>query len=204
MRKGCGCYGYVLAILAGLALGLGGLLFAGYMWASSKVLDKDPVVFRIKDWSAQDEAALALKIAPVARAVEKQEEKNFSLTFTPPEANRLFQEFLIRGHKDLSGEIVCGDTAFIVKFSDRVELSRYINGELRADVSGSGGKFTVKAHSLKAGHFDLPKPFLGELGHWIEGTLATQKLLQNEPWRLQGVTRSKNSINVEIKTVPKK
>lgn len=204
MRKGCGCYGYLLAVLAGLVLGLAGLLTAGWFWAAGKVLSPAPAVLTQKDWSAKDEAALALKIAPVAKAIEGRESKDFSFSLTPAEANRLFQEYLRRQGWGLSGELLTDEGAFKVRFSERVKQGRYLNGELRAEVSASGGKFTAKALSFQAGNWKLPPGFLAELGYWIAGALTTQKPFQREPWRLLALGRSNGAITVEVRTVVKK
>jgi hypothetical protein len=204
MRKGCGCYGYLLAILAGLVLGLGGLSVAGYVWATGKVLSPNPVALAHKDWSAKDEAALAMKIAPIARAIDSKEDKSFSLNLTPGEANRLFQEYLVRQDRQVSGELLEADDAFVFKFSRRVKKDGYLNGELRCEVSGSGGKFTAKALSLKAGRQAMPDALLPELGHWIEGALETQKPFQKESWRVTGISRGKGGVTVDVKTVVRK
>jgi hypothetical protein len=195
----------VLAALAGLIVGTMGLAGAGYLWASARLLDPAPLSYSSVGWSPAEEAVLAVKLAPVAHSLAKGEAKHFSLTFTSDEANRLFQEQLLRAPAmAMSGSLQFGDTAAEISFSRRLFGAKYLNGKLRAAITGGAGDFEVQVFSLCLGRVKCPRPLLPELGHWLEGALETNKFFSREPWRLRGVSHSRKVVTVELETLPKK
>ena len=71
MKKGFGCFGFLLAVSLGLILGLAGLGVAGYYWMESRVLTKEAGQMEPLKWGALDEAGLGVKLAPVALSIRQ-------------------------------------------------------------------------------------------------------------------------------------
>lgn len=201
MGKGCGCTGAAIAVALGIILGIAGLGLAGYFWVDTRILAPEPMEIPKTKWTAVEEAAIALKLAPVIRAVKKNRESEHKVTLRPREINHLLDDYVLPDLGDLDLDVAFGDTVLIIRFSRRETEDRYLNGELRAVISGEDGDFEVTAHSFKTGKFDWPKPFLPRVAQWLEGVLETQTLVKDRPWRLRGIEQKKNGAKVVVEVI---
>lgn len=200
-RRGCGCLGFVTAVAVGVLAGVIGIGVAGYLWLDKSVLSDQPLELEKPKWSVMDEAAMTAKMAPVAASIKLKKEATYDLTFKPKEVNWLLDEYLLPGQADdLEIAVSMGDTAMIVDFSQRL-LGKYLNGQLRAKVTGQEGDFEVEAYGFKTGDFTWPPELLAQVGQWAEGILETQKLFRDDPIRLWGISHDKKEIKLTVKTL---
>jgi hypothetical protein len=92
-----------------------------------------------------------------------------------------------------------GDTATIIEFSVLAFEGRYLNGELRAHISGDDGDFQVTAYGLETGGFTWPRQAMPHVAKWLEGVLETQTLFKNDPWRLADYKAKKGDLKVKVR-----
>ena len=201
MERGCGCFWFSLAVLLGLVLGVVGLGAAGYWWANAKVLAHEPMAMPVEKWGTLDEAALTVKLAPLALAIKQNKQTERELVLKANEANRLVDRYILTGPDDYRVRMSFGNTATAVLFSRKVMEGKYVNGELRADISAKDGDFEVEVIGLRTGEYKWPKPLLPQAARWLEGILETQSLFQNDPWRVMDYSYQKDKLKLKVRTV---
>ena len=202
MKKGCGCASFILAVALGLALGTIGLGVVGYFWVDQKVLSKEAAAIEPLKWSKLDEAGLSVKLAPAALSIREGKEVEHKLKLKPREADRLIDRYMIANSEEIQLRLAFGDTATVIKFSVLAYEDRYVNGELRADIKAEDGDFEVTAYSLKTGEFEWPGQAMPHVSKWLEGTLETQTLFKDDPWRLMDYQTGKGDLKIKVKIVP--
>jgi len=202
-EKGCGCIGFVMAVLAGVFLGLVGLSVAGWFWLDRKVLDREPLELVKKEWTAEDEARLAVKLAPAVESIEKGIEKDFSLSLSEREADRLMDLYVLEEPVEAELGLEKGDTALVVRFSSRVSGKRWVNGILRAEIKGREGDFETRVYQFVTGQVVWPRTLYPQVAQWVEGLIETQAPFKNEPWKLTAVDHGGEDIEVKIRIIPR-
>lgn len=199
MNKGCGCVGCGAAVAVGLIIGLIGLSVAGYLWLDKNVLAKEPMPIS-KTWNALDKAAL-LKLAPVAIAARIGRESEKTISLRADEMNYILQEQVLSTKGPTQADVAFGDTVLIIHFAHRLSNGKYLNGELRAEITGQEGDFTVKVFKLTTGSYVWPGWVNSMLAKYLEGSLETQTFLKDQPLRITGLAHDHKSMRVTIKTL---
>ncbi len=198
-QKGCGCLGYLIAVMAGVVLGVAGLLVFGYVWANASLLSDGPMQCEQTKWGVVDEAALTVKLSPVLYAIKRGNESEHEVTLSPKEVNQLLQAYPLPELGDPVLKVQCGDTLIRVRYSKCVFAKKYMNGMMRARVSGTGGDFKVSIKELHTGKVKWPKALLPQAAKWLEGLLETQNCLKDEHWRLEGIEQKNGKIKALVK-----
>jgi hypothetical protein len=200
-QKGCGCVSFFGAVALGVVVGVIGLLVVGYFWVDKRVLSDAPLEISREGWSRLDEAALTLKLTPAALSIKRGKENEHSLSLDAEEANRLVDQYVLNGLPDSRIDLSFGDTTTIIGFSKKLAEGMYLNGELEAGITAKDGDFEVDVKRLKTGTYEWPRPFLPQVARWLEGTLETQTLFQNDPWRIMDYSVQKKNLNLLVRIV---
>lgn len=198
-----GCIKFLLAVIAGLVLGVGGLAGAAWLWAGVNLIAKEATV-TTGDWGALREAALTLKLAPAALALKRGQEKELEISLKPEELNHLLDQRVPEQFQKTRLALAAGDTATVIRFSRQLEPHKFVNGEIRADVTGSSGQFEVKVKRVQLGKKELPHSVHYLVSRWIETTLETQVPFKEDRYKLTGFRRDGNNFKVTIHTRPAK
>jgi len=203
-RGGCGCFGFALAIIAGLALGLAGLGAAGYYYLDRKILSDQELNFAVSDWNAGDETVLSAKLVPFARALRNRQEFMGQVSLTEREADRLLESYGLNELGAGGGEVVFGDTAMTVEFSRPLKNGKFLNGELRAGIAAENGDFEVAVYKFRTGEYTWPRFLDPAVRYWLEYLLDTQRLFKKQPWRMLGFSLGPGECRLTIKVLPEK
>ncbi len=200
MEKKGGCCGCMAAVFAGLVLGLAALLVIGYFWADTKILSTEPVKYDKQEWTAKDEAAFTAKMAPVYRAMKKNRASQHKISLDREEANHLVRDYILAEIPNSDAELAFGDTALTVGFSMPLsnESDKFMNGELRTEVSGKREDFEVKVYSLRTGDYDWPEFTHGWAAYWLRGSLETNAFLEGMPVVLESFSHDKKGLTMEV------
>ncbi len=203
MDKGCGCLGFALAVTVGVFLGLAGLGIAGYVWLNTRVLSDQPAKIDRPKWTKIDEGLFAVKLAPVYLAIKQEKESLHTVNIKPKEANRLWDECVAPYLEESVADVSFGDTAAVIAFSQRATQDKYLNGEIRLNVSGENGEFEVKIYSLKTGDWVWPRSFLPWAAYYLRSRVERQPDCANRPARLLGLYHDKKGLKATIKVMEK-
>jgi hypothetical protein len=198
MGKRLGCLGLIAAVIAGLVVGVLGLGLAAYFWAGTNLLEAQASVEYPK-WSALDEAVLAVKLAPTYIALKRDREETRELSLRPAEVNHLLDQHLPPMFKQTLLALDAGDTATVFIFS-RAAGGRFVNGEVRAEVTGGEGAFEVKILKVRVGKKFLPHSLFYPVSRWMESMLETQTPFKDQRFRVTGFRQEGKVFKVDIKT----
>jgi len=198
MAREVGCFSGVMAVVAGIILGLAGLTAVGYMWADSKVFSKEPKEVLSEDWNRMDEAALAVKLVPAAVSSKSKKKVRNRVTLTQKETNYIIQRYIVPDLDKTRVSVQLGDTAMVLDFSSKLPNGRFLNGTMRANISGEDGDFDVEVSSLKTGRYQWEQELLPTAAHYLEGMLEMQSFFHNDPWLLTGFEQDGKRVKAEL------
>lgn len=199
--KGCGCLGTMAAVIVVLVLAVLGI-GAGGVWVSRNLLSAEPQEFE-KTWSSLDEASCLAKLSPVGVAVKADLESEREVGLTEKELNYLITEQALKDRPDSRVFISLADDALGVRFSHKVTLGKYVNGEMTLAVSGKNNEFQVQVQKFVTGKFTWPPPLLKMLESSIARSLQEQTPLQAQKIRITGIEYNRKKIKLTIKTLKK-
>ncbi len=206
MEKKGGCCGCVTAVFAGLVLGFVVLFIIGYYWINTKVLSTESVSYPDMEWTAKDKAGFTAKMAPAYFAMKNNRATEHKISLNPKEANHLVKDYILAEIPNSDAELVTGDTALTVSFSIPIhdESNKFLNGKLRAQVSGEREDFEVKLYSLRTGDYDWPPVTHAWIAYWLRGSLETNSFLEDKPVVLESLSHDKEGLNMKISVQKRK
>ena len=198
-KKGCGCFSFTMAVLVGLLFGGVGLSVTGYYWLNNSVLADDPVKIERPKWTAMDEGAITVKLAPVYLALKQDRESIHDIHIRGKEANRLWDECVMPMLGESIVNIDFGDKEIKIKFSHRAGPDKYLNGKIKMEISGLNGDFEVKINHLKTGEFVWPEQILPYVSYWMKGQLERKPHCAGKPVRILDIKHNKKGMDTRIK-----
>ena len=198
-----GCFKYVVVplLLGAALLALLGSGF-GYFWASSRLLQSEPLVPESPELGLIRDQILEYDLKPIRRALEERKHERFELKLTDQELSYLVtRNFPPRLGQGRVGFAFAEDK-LTFRGSRKWNGNQWLNWEWKGTLAAEAGNFTIRSDALRVGTMTCPLLGLGQLGQVMEKILEVDPSLAGAPWRIPEFKIERNRARLTVETWP--